>query len=481
MALTEEDLQNVLEDGIDPEDPGKYQGLLKDLQGNILKGHGRDYSVHLFLKWEDGKAEDAKKWIRSFAETYVTSAKQQANEALRYKQERIRGKVFANFFLTYSGYEALGFKPFQIPKDQPFTMGMKNEQIRREFLKDPELDQWELGFQEDIHVLLLIADDDRNNLCKTVDQITENLCQVAKIIHKEDGFILRNKKEQVIEHFGFVDGVSQPLFMKPDIQKTRANSDNFSQWDPRASLDLVLVKDRNGGHEDSYGSYLVYRKLEQNVKGFREDQENLAKQLEADNKSELAGALIMGRFTDGTPVTQHDTPQGAKTPTNNFNYDQDTEATKCPFHAHIRKTNPRGDTGRVVSSPGEDEALKIEKTHRIARRGISYGENDPTAEPKTGSGLLFLCFQASIENQFNFIQARWSNPDRFVDVGVGLDPVIGQSGKPSDQKPNVISKWPTKWGGDETKEYHFKLWVTMKGGEYFFAPSISFLTNLASD
>ena len=467
MALTEEDLKNIPETGIDPENSGKYQGLLEDLQGNILKGHGRDYSVHLFLQWKPEQIHETKQWIQTFTKTYVTSAKQQADEALRYRQEGISGSIFANFFLTRKGYEALGFEPFQVPKDQPFTMGMKNDQIRG-FLGDPEVEQWEEGYQNEIHALILMADDHLNNLLQTVNQITSKLRKFGVIIHREDGFILRNKAQQVIEHFGFVDGVSQPLFLKRDIVKAQTNDSDFSQWDPRASLDTILVKDHNGKTEDSYGSYLVYRKLEQNVKGFREDQQKLAQTLNI--KNDLAGALVMGRFPDGTPVTKSDIPTYADTPTNNFNYDADVAAKKCPFHAHIRKTNPRGDTGRVESSPGFDEALAVEKNHRIARRAISYGKNDYTQAPETGSGLLFLCFQANIENQFNFMQARWANPDRFVKVGVGPDPVIGQ--------PEGTQKFPKKWGESDTQKYGFKLWVKMKGGEYFFAPSISFLTHL---
>lgn len=467
MALTEADLKNLPETGIDPENPGKYQGLLEDLQGNILKGHGREHSVHLFVQWKPDQVKGAKEWIRAFTQTYVTSAKQQADEALRYQQEGVSGTIFANVFLTRKGYEALEFSPFQVPKDQPFTMGMKNEQIRG-FLGDPEVEQWEEGFQHDIHSLILIADDNLNNLLQIVNQISSKLRKVAVILHREDGFILRNKANQVIEHFGFVDGVSQPLYVKRDIVKAQTNDADFSQWNPRAPLDIILVQDPNGKTEDSCGSYLVYRKLEQNVKAFREDQQQLAQTLNINN--DLAGALVVGRFADGTPVTKSDIPTYAATPTNNFNYDADVAGTKCPFHAHIRKTNPRGDTGRVESSPGFDEALAVEKNHRITRRAISYGENDSNQAPETGSGLLFLCFQAHIENQFNFMQARWANPDRFVKVGVGPDPVIGQ--------PEGTQKWSKKWGESETQEYSFKLWVKMKGGEYFFAPSLSFLTHL---
>ena len=467
MALTDADLKNLPETGIDTENPGKYQGLLEDLQGNILKGHGREHSVHLFVQWKRDRVKGVKEWIRAFTQTYVTSAKQQADEALIYRQSGIPGTIFANVYLTRFGYESLGFDPFQVPKDQPFTMGMKNEQIRS-FLGDPDIEQWEPGYQDEIHALILIADDNINELLQTINQVTAKLRQVAVILHREDGFILRNEANQVIEHFGFVDGVSQPLYLKRDIDRAKANGADFSKWDPRESLDIILLKDQNGKTEDSYGSYLVYRKLEQNVKLFRDDQQQLAEKLNIDY--DLAGALVMGRFPDGTPVTESDKRTNPDTPPIDFNYDADVAATKCPFHAHIRKTNPRGDTGRVESSPGFEEALTVEKTHQITRRAISYGENDLNHATETGSGLLFLCFQANIENQFNFMQARWANPDRFVKVGVGPDPVIGQ--------PEGTQKWPKKWGEADTEDYLFKLWVFMQGGEYFFAPSISFLSNL---
>jgi len=468
MALTEADLKFIPEEGIDPENPGKYQVLLEDLQGNILKGHGREHSVHLFVQWKEGKATEAKQWIKTFAETYVTSAKKQSDEAVVYREQGIGGDLFATFCLTRFGYEALEFKPFAVPKDQPFTMGMKNEQIRG-FLGDPVVEDWEAGYRDEIHGFILMADDNVNDLLQTVNKISAELRQVALIVHREDGFIIRNEAGFVIEHFGFVDGVSQPLFLKRDLERAQANGSDFSKWDPRSPLDILLVKDYNGKTEDSYGSYMVYRKLEQDVKTFRADQRQLAATLNIDY--ELAGAYVMGRFPDGTPVTESDKATNPATPPNNFNYDQDIAATKCPFHAHIRKTNPRGDTGRVESSPGFDEALAVEKTHRIARRAISYGEHDLTQEPVKGSGLLFICFQANIENQFNFMQTRWANANNFVKVGVGPDPVIGQ--------PEGVQKWQKNWGEADTEDYLFKLWAFMQGGEYFFAPSISFLTSLA--
>ena len=480
MILTDEDLQ-ILE-GIDAEHPGKYKRLLGDLQGNILKGHGREHSVHLFIQFKSNKLADAKKWIQGFAHKYVTSALLQADEALQYREHKIKRSVFTNFFLSAAGYNFFQLKPLKIPEDQAFRDGMKNETIRN-FLADPDLTKWDLGLQQEVHALILMADDDLIELCQEVNKLCQELLQVAEIVQREDGFILRNSAGQVIEHFGFADGISQPLFLKRDIDNARKSSGGFDKWDPRASLDLVLAKDPNGKTEYSYGSYLVYRKLEQDVKGFRGDQQELAKRVGVDNN--LAGALIVGRFSDGTPVVNSKTALGP-TQTINFNYQEDPQEfgltpkpTKCPFHTHIRKTNPRGDTGRVESSPDFKQSLDIEKKHRIARRAISYGENDITKEPQVGSGLLFLCFQADIENQFNFMQASWANQNNFVAVDVGFDPVIGQL----TPKEKGNQKLPQTWGDPNTKEvpYDFTQWVFMKGGEYFFTPSLSYLRTISEE
>ncbi|MGL5197310.1 MAG: Dyp-type peroxidase, partial [Chroococcales cyanobacterium] len=70
-----------------------------------------------------------------------------------------------------------------------------------------------------------------------------------------------------------------------------------------------------------------------------------------------------------------------------------------------------------------------------------------------------------------FMQASWSNQKNFPQYNVGPDPLTGQ--------PGGTQKWPKKWGESETEDYDFQLRVTLKGGEYFFAPSMSFLKNIA--
>ncbi len=509
MADINETIKQITE-VVTPFDKFEYEALLDEIQGNILKAHGRNHSVHLFLKFT-GDAESVKQWIGNFTHQYVTSALAQAEQAKRLRHYEGEGQLFGNFFLTRAGYMYLGYEYQETPQDNPFRQGMKDANIQSELGDDVE--QWEDGFTKDIHALILLAGDkivgprteeakleERKNwellrkkpalLTRKIKKIKQELAasSIAEVVHEDIGYVLRSEKTGAeMEHFGFRDGVSQPLFMKGDIDKERENSD-FSKWDPRAPLSLVLFKDPLGKKDESYGSFLVYRKLEQDVKGWNKDVVNkLAEKLKLSDKPELAGAYTMGRFQDGTPVVLQDT-LSEKTPEennlnyeeNNFNYKDDKDGLKCPFHAHTRKVNPRGDTEREGFEEGD---LEIEKMHRIVRRGINYGPL-PDKEPETGAGLLFLCFQANLEDQFNFMQMSWANERGFVKRDVGTDVVIGveKKEKNSDDKLDFVTEtyqWPTNWGESGQTEADFTHWVTMKGGEYFFAPSMSFLKSFA--
>jgi deferrochelatase/peroxidase EfeB len=157
---------------------------------------------------------------------------------------------------------------------------------------------------------------------------------------------------------------------------------------------------------------------------------------------------------------------------NNFNFGVDADAKVCPFQAHIRKTNPRGDTVRVL---GATEAF--ERSNLILRRGISYGERPDLAPgstaptPDAGVGLLFMCYQAGIR-QFA-IQQAGSDSNDFVKQDVGPDAVIGNNVQPTSQN------WPK--AGNASAKFTMANFVSFKGGEYFFAPSLGFLRSLSTN
>lgn len=139
---------------------------------------------------------------------------------------------------------------------------------------------------------------------------------------------------------------------------------------------------------------------------------------------------------------------------NDFKFGKDSK--NCPFAAHIRKAHIRDDGAKFT---------------RIMRRGIPYGEDFQGGSDKD-RGLLFACYQSSIENGYGFIQKQWANNPDFPTRGQsGFDVTIGQS---TDTTPN---KFFVAGGSRSTLINPANDFVTTKGGEYFFVPSISLLKN----
>jgi deferrochelatase/peroxidase EfeB len=85
-----------------------YQNMVQNLQGNILKGHGRNYSVHIFLHFE-AEPRIIRDWVRDVSVHHVTSAQRQLKEADEFRTYGVPGGLFGNFFLSAKGYEAMGY------------------------------------------------------------------------------------------------------------------------------------------------------------------------------------------------------------------------------------------------------------------------------------------------------------------------------------------------------------------------------------
>jgi Dyp-type peroxidase family len=478
----------------------EYRTMLQNLQGNILKGHGRNFSVHIFLQF---KAEPriVRDWGREFAAQHVTSAHRQLKEADEFRTYGVPGGLFGNLLLSAKGYEALGYTREDITDrfvEQPAVIGeqdvvhitfVEGMMAAQHELNDPSPETWEAAYRHrQIEAMLLLADDDEHFLLRQTRRVIDAAEAVASVLTVERGWVMRNHRAEGIEHFGYMDGRSQPLFLKHDLESERKES-YVQRYDPSAPLDLVLVVDPYAAsQEDCFGSYLVFRKLEQNVRGFHQREAQLARQLGLKGSAvQKAGALLMGRFRDGTPLISSAVDGLNQGVPNNFNYADDAVGTKCPFGAHIRKVNPRTDSAPVQGEPaasgrdasGQDQ----ERRRRIVRRGIPYGErrvqpqDNPRLEqlPTRGVGLLFMCFQSSLANQFGFLQKMWANSPDFVSRNTGIDPVIGQHGNPLCVVPQ---RWPVKWGKPEMTPFDFRGFVTMKGGEFLFAPSLRFLKSL---
>lgn len=457
----------------------KYEALLKEIQGNILKKHGGDQEALLYLSF-DGQAQDVKALLSSLQ---ITSAHQQFLDSEEYRKSKKGLKIFQGFYLSSKGAKCLGID--SIPNSAAFEAGMTH---RGDILNDPDVCDWEPPFQKGIHAILLLADDNRRELDEWIDKYKKDWKEHISILHVQYGIKRTNDHDQTVEHFDYVDGISQPLFFKKDFIEKRYKDGEVTKvklpekyWQADAPLGLVLV---NEPETESYGSFLVYRKLEQNVRAFKQAEGRLAAYLGlTDDSEEMAGAMIIGRFENGLPIIKQGSVLDSEHPdeSNDFTYATDPEGSRCPFHSHIRKSNPRGDSHRSFNISEETE-----RTHRIARRGITYDEIDRDKlnglcgydkYPKAGVGLLFLCFQSSIENQFEFIQSHWVDNHHFPKPFTGVDPVIGQRETHKDSRGrDVEQKWNSVY--DQQEVMSLGGFVSMKGGEYFYAPSLKMLKNL---
>ena len=384
------------------------------------------------------------------------------------------------FLLSPDGYQYLGE---QLPSPSgDFTVGMKRRQpgqpAQPAIPSDPPVEQWEGPYQGQIDAMVLLAHDKLERLKETELEVVGQLSGIFEILRTERGRAIKKTfpgetVEKVVEHFGFQDGISQPLMIKQDLE-AEIRKRGRNHWNPEAPLSLALIQEP--GSDGDFGSFMVFRKLEQDVTAFQEAIAAIARLSSSSGVSpEEVGAMAVGRFKNGEPVLPGVTVKVEGADKNDFQYDQDVQGAKCPFHAHIRKTNPRGDVPRQGL-----ETEDFERAMRIVRRGITYDEHlDPETGadlemPSAGVGLLFMCFQANLR-QF-LIQQDGSDSNRFVKPGTGFDAVIGQyHGEDAAPDAPIEQTWPTSAGPITFKMVNF---VRMRGGEYFFAPSMRFLKGL---
>lgn len=451
---------------------GDAAAMLSQLQPNIVKGHVREHMRILLVQFSD-KAEG-----RAFLKAVggkVKSAKTHLQEVEQFAADRTPGTPYVGVGLTFAGYKKLGIPAAKIPANgasQPFVAGMRSG-ASRAALADPPLAKWEEPYRHTIHAIVLIGDADKAKMLAKRAVIRQLFTPKVKLLGEETGLGQRNARDEGIEHFGYIDGRSQPLFLTDEIA-----AEPKAKWNPAFALGRVLVADSAAPNPvQQFGSFFVLRKLEQNVRAFHKAEADLATALGLSGADRhRAGAMIVGRFRDGTALTAHSKALGENPVPNDFNYDKDVAGARCPFQGHIRKTNPRG------SATGPSDRPPI-----MARRGQAFGKrtDDPNAtnvplsqRPTGGVGLLFMAFNSELANQFEFTQQSWANNADFPfgdpvgNARVGLDQVIGQGTRP---KP----AWPLKWNKPQAKvAAAAPQTVTMKGGEYFFMPSIAFLKAL---
>jgi deferrochelatase/peroxidase EfeB len=218
------------------------------------------------------------------------------------------------------------------------------------------------------------------------------------------------------------------------------------------------------------------------------------------------GAKMVGRMQSGDPlVPVQDQPIGGTDPSsvkhNQFTYEADPLGARCPFGAHIRRANPRNSDfperplnalRKLIIMLGfgpkgfYDDLTSSVRFHRILRRGREYGSElqpdqalKPAPENEPPRGLNFICLNANISRQFEFLQNAWIANPKFAGLTRESDPLLGirepLSGCPVTDKFTIPSD-----NGLGRSVSTVPQFVTVRGGAYFFLPSLRALRNFAA-
>jgi len=417
---------------------------LENIQGNVLGGFNKDHQLNLFLKFKDNAGGRA--WVKEIADEVAKSSSanviQFNNEFSRLRRQGVSrpedliSAVWVNLALSWRGMEALGLGRGDLdsfPDEFKGRMASRGAAIGDVGPSAPN--QWVPPFDKpgNIHAVLIVAADHSTQLQAKVDAITGTAGFRAgvEVLMLQAGKTRADQPGH--EHFGFKDGISQPGVRgvdMPDDPVSNPDQGHPGQdllWPGEFVLGYATQIPRARNNEDSLntdpgddsgsgpawtkdGSYLVFRRLRQDVPGFEREVHRLANELGW--SADLAGAKMIGRYRSGAPIEQRKFQPSPYTPpqidpgrpfdgnpalgdnnvlNNNFEFGDDPRGAICPLPSHIRKAYPRDE----VTPAGPANSESATQTRRILRRGIPYGPPMSATIP-TAPGWIAGCCSSAI-------------------------------------------------------------------------------------
>ena len=484
-----------------------------DVQGLVRFGYGQMTSASYALA-RVKNAEAAKAWLRSAPVTTAVAQKPPPKTAM-------------NIAFTAQGLKALGVSDSIMASfSHEFRGGMGQESRARELGdvgKNAPSDWTWGGYGREPHALVMFFAEP--------DQF-DSFVQQAKDQNWGEAF------EEIIslgtsnldgdEPFGFADGISQPQIdweqqlERPCTQLGYTNVSALGEFllgyrneygkitdrpllEPDAATAELLNAEDAPSKKDlaRNGSYLVMRQLEQDVRGFW----NFLHEQSGGNVTDAAqlGAKMVGRTRTGDPLVpiQSEPIPGMDPATiaqNQFTYENDSVGARCPFGAHVRRTNPRnsdfperrpGMLRKLIIMLGfgpkgfYDDITSSVRFHRILRRGREYGSEllpedalRPAPPNESPRGLHFICLNANISRQFEFLQNAWIANTKFAGVTRESDPLLGN--RESIPGCPVTGNFTVPGDGKLRRRVSgLPQFVTVRGGAYFFLPSLRALRYFA--
>ena len=487
---------------------------LMDIQGNLVRAYGRfsfPVARYIFLRVHSGEA--GRSFVGAVTKSVTTAATWGSAHG-----EIEKPTATTNIAFTYAGLEALGLPRASLAGFPPeFAMGMKS---RRDILGDdgPSAPpNWDNAWHgAPVHIFISINAQQPQYLelrYAWLMALVEQSDGAVSVVpgHRGDGGADLPYQDAKVgmehgvpsskEHFGYTDGIGDPVFdglQAPPERVLGRGKQTRDGWLPLATGEFLL------GHLDEAreypvaptpfllsrnGSFMVYRKLHQNVGSFNAylDKEGAT----YPGGKELLAAKFVGRWRNNGAPLVHAPDAAAKevwdarfklatekeqdTMLSNFTFDDDASGAKCPFSAHMRRVSPRAS---LEPAPGDfDRPGALSDRRRVLRRGLPYGEVKDPQHDNGEHGIIIMMMGASISRQFEFVQQQWVNYGNDFKAGNDKDIILGNHGVKPPSKA-VIQVDPD---GDDAPYFlqNIPRLVETRGGDYFFLPSMTALRMIA--
>ncbi|HVY27047.1 MAG TPA: hypothetical protein VHB79_10870 [Polyangiaceae bacterium] len=457
-----------------------------DVQGLLLFAYRQHPRARIYLlKFAGGEPRE---WLRRVL-TDITSGAEERDAKFRF-----------NLAFSARGLAALGLDEEDLSTFQrEFVQGMAHPErsnvLGDRYSDDPQNWQWGSAAEAVDAAALLYAHnrDDLNERGAALEKLLEKFgvgFRAEDIAIPDDGR----------EHFGFADGFAQP-FVRGSGRRRQPGDERIATGELVLGYtnaygkitEIPTARPRRGTREHPFplsggrvsfgynGSYLVIRKLRQDVAGFWQycwDAAQAERATDLAERSKLIAARMIGRWPNGVPLVE--APDAERAPAaglNDFRFrERDPDGLKCPFGAHIRRAYPRDMFGDDAK-----EGLRDANLHRIVRRGRAYGPKLPGVMPRQDDGiergLYFMALNANLRRQFEFIQQTWINSCKFAGLSSERDPLIGKEAFDFDDQP--VPRRFTVQARPVRQHYEgLPKVVQVRGGEYFFLPGLRALNYL---